>query len=161
MLEKLKVPMVGSSREIASVERSAGCSEPSMSPNQLEAAKQVNRLFSLLPPQDVGDPEAFLSAVIALFSEHAPHVMDKAVIEIAKRSDRPTIRTVAQVLDDIDDRAREREQIANRLPPPRDPPRSPEQQARIDALVADTRRKFGIPPEGLGRKRTGNLQKTG
>jgi hypothetical protein len=122
-----------------------------MTAQQKQAAMAVDRLFGLLPPQDVGDPEAFLAATIAMFSEHAPEIMQKAAFEIPKRSDRPTLHMMAQVFSELDDRAREREQVTNRLPPPIERPRTPEEQERANAQVAEVRRAFGLPPEGLRR----------
>ncbi len=104
-------------------------------------------MFDLLPPQDVGDPKAFLAAMIALFTEYPPDVGARAVFEIPKRSDRPTLKIARAVLDDIYEpivRQIERERIerAPRLLPRR--PRTPEEQAKIDQQVADARKHFGL-----------------
>lgn len=111
----------------------------------------MDRLFGLLPPQDVGDPEAFLAATIALFADCAPEIMERASFEIPKRTDRPTLNMMSKVLIELDERAREREQVTKRLPPQNERPRTPEEQARVNEQVADCRRRFGIPPEGFRR----------
>jgi hypothetical protein len=123
------------------------------SPNERAAARDVDRLLGLLPPQDLADPETFIAGAVAVFAEYSPEVRSQAVIEVAKRSDRLRIHLISKVLQEIDERAREREQVAKRLPPPPEKPRTPEEQARIDKSVADARRRFGIPPDGLRRRR--------
>lgn len=101
-------------------------------------------MFGLLPPQDVGDPEAFMTAAITLFSGYAPATMERAAFEIPQRVDRATLRIMRVVLDEIEEEAREREEAVLRLPPPTDQPRTPEEQARVDELVKLTRHALGI-----------------
>lgn len=154
MLKKLNPQAIGNAQEIDSVEHSEGSAMPSMTPKRRESAQQVKRLFGLLPPQDVGDPEAFLTAAIALFAEYETEVMRDAVFKIAKRSDRPTLKLMREVLDEVDApraRARERMDATRQLPPPPREPRTPEQQARVDEQVKALRSAFGLPPEGLPR----------
>lgn len=107
-------------------------------------------MFRLLPPLDIVDGKAFLAAAATVFSEYAPEVMDKAVFAIARASDRPTLKTISQIIADINERALEREAVATRkLPPPPRKPRAPEEQQRVDAMVAETRKALGIPLDGL------------
>jgi hypothetical protein len=106
----------------------------------------VDRLFGSLPPQDVGDPETFLSAAIELFAEHAPEVMERAVREIPRRSDRPTIKLMSEILADFERTARQREEAARRLPPPQERPRTPEEQQRVDRLVESVRQALRRVP---------------
>lgn len=152
MFKHLPSPAIGGNPETTSAAPAPSSKPVSLSPQAKMAASAVDRLFDLLPPQDVGNPEAFLAATIALFSSYAPEVMNAGAFEIAKRSDRPTLRLMTEVLDDLDSRARERESVAKRLPPPKDPKRTPEEQARAQQLAASVRRSFGIPPEGLQRR---------
>ena len=110
-------------------------------------------MFALLPPQDVGDARAFLTASIALFAEYAPDTMEHACFEIVRRSDRPTLRLMAEILGNIEAKTREHEERAarrRRLPEP-NTPRTPEQQARVDAQVAEARKALGIPVVGLAK----------
>lgn len=118
-------------------------------PHQKAAKMAVDRLFDLLPAQDIGNPEVFLAACVALFAEQPPDIMQKATFEIARRSDRPTLKLIADVLDEFNERALEMQRVKERmLPPPPRAPRTPEEQARIDKLVSDTRRAFGLPEQG-------------
>lgn len=106
-------------------------------------------MFDLLPPQDVGDPKAFLAAMIALFSEYPSEVGDRAVFEIPKHTDRPTLKVAKCVLDDIYEpiamrlRREQAEQQTKALPRP---PRTAEEQAKIDEQVAAARRRFAGSP---------------
>jgi len=110
----------------------------------MQAAEAVHRLFGMVPPQDVGDAEAFLTASITLFARYSNETRQEAVIEIATRSDRPTLKLMKQVLAELEERQierEEREQRRLRLPAP-DPrkSRSPEEQARVDASIEEWRR---------------------
>ena len=115
----------------------------------------MEKLFNLLPPQDVLDPEAFLAAAIVLFAQYPVQVCTKAISVIARKSDRPTLRLMTAMLDKINERyEREAERqsahasyIAGLLPRPQ---RTPEQQARIDAQVSAARRALGIPERNRG-----------
>lgn len=111
----------------------------------------ATRLFRLLPPLDVVDPEAFITATVVLFTQYPAAVLAEAVDAIACRTDRPTLKIIKAVCDEIYEpilrrieRERAEAQHFHALPPPREP-RTPEQQARIDAQVADARRKLGAP----------------
>lgn len=114
----------------------------------------MDRLFDLLPPQDIGEPEAFLAAASALFANYPAEIGEQAAFEIPQRSDRPTLKLMREVLDEFAERAmtaqntRER---ARQLPPPARKPRTPEEQARVDAAVEELRKRHGIPPGGLKR----------
>lgn len=117
----------------------------------------MERLFALLPPQDVIDAEEFLAASIMLFAQYPIEVMSKAVFEIPQRSDRPTLRLMRQVLDEIlapieRECERKRASEGRRLEAPHPRKRSSEEQARIDAQVAAVRKQLGIP-EGVARRK--------
>lgn len=140
-------------------------SEPttSSSPVNPEAAKAVDRLFSLLPPQDVLDPEAFLTATITLFAEYPVAVMARAAMIIPQRHDRPTQKQMRIVLEELyepiereQERKRAEAEHRRALPPPR-AERTPEEQAAVDAKVAEVRRSLGIPAAGYstGRRAAG------
>jgi hypothetical protein len=112
-------------------------------------------LFQLLPPLDVVDPEAFLAAASALFAQYPPDLQERAAMEIPQRSDRPTLKFMRDVLDDLQDRALER-QSANeqkRMIPYKPAPRTPEQQARADEQVIAIRKAHGIPPGGFHNRK--------
>lgn len=125
-----------------------------ISPREEAAATAAGRLFDLLPPLDVGDPRAFIAATVAIFVEYPDDVTAKAIHVIAQRSDRPTLRIIRAVCEEIyapieregERRAAHVSHIAGALPRPR---RTPEQQARIDAQITEARIALamaGIPP---------------
>lgn len=125
-----------------------------MTPQQRAAANATDRLFDLLPPQDVGDPYAFIAAVARVFVSYPAEIMDKAVIEIAQRTDRPTLRFVRETLDALYEpiaRQAARERAAQRVIEPPRVKRTPDEQRRIDEQVARVRRQLGIPEGGLSR----------
>lgn len=125
-------------------------STTSDSPKLREAKRQVEKLFNLLPPQDVLDPEAFLAATITAFAEYPIEVMATAATDIPQRTDRATLKFIRERLDIIYEpfeRQLERDRAAQShrlgLPPP-STKRTPEQQARIDAQVEAARHQLGI-----------------
>jgi hypothetical protein len=126
---------------------------------RIRAAKlAAARLFDLLPPLDVGDPRAFLAGTVAIFAEYPAEVMQAAIDPvhgIPSRTDRPTLRLIKAVCDEFytrverqEERLRASEDAARSREPPRKP-RTPEQQAAIDAQVAEARQQLGIPQTGL------------
>jgi hypothetical protein len=113
----------------------------------------------LLPPLDVGDPEAFMAATVTIFASYPLEVMQGALHPlkgIPGRSDRPTLRLIKMVCDEIyapilrekerEEREHQRAKTARYILPR--PKRTPEQQARIDALVAETMKIFPIKRRG-------------
>ena len=106
-------------------------------------------LFKMVSLPDVGDPKVFLSAAAALFAEHAPEIGEAAIKELATRSDRPTLRLMREVLDDLTDRAMERQRRdeGRRRLPPLERKRTPEEQARAEAQANELRRAFGLPAQ--------------
>lgn len=127
---------------------------------QMSSAKvAVDLMLDLvLIPDFVGNARAYIAKIVQIFSEYPEAVMMKAAHVIPERSPRPTIDLVRKVLDELhapilreEERERAREQARLLLPPP-NPERTPEQQARIDALVAETRKQLGIPEDGLPPK---------
>lgn len=104
-------------------------------------------MFDLLPPQDVGDPKAFLAGMVALFADYPAEVFEQAVFTIPQRSDRPTLKIARAVLDELYEPVRRRverdaiERQPKLLPRPR---RSPEEQARVDAQVAAWRARANV-----------------
>jgi hypothetical protein len=125
-------------------------SKPTSNSTVTAAKLATDRLLNLLPPLDVNDPMAFITAITAIFGSFPPAVVDKAVPTIATRSDRPTLKLIKSVCDELyepilrglEREERRRERAARRLLPP--PKRTPEQQARIDAMVAETRAALGV-----------------
>lgn len=126
-------------------------------------------MFNLLPPLDVSDPQAFIAGTIAIFASYPVEVMQAAVDPtngIPGRTDRPTLKTIKAVCEEIYapiERRIERERAAEEhrraLPPPR-VERTPEQQARIEASVAELKRKLASPPpEPVGKQRAADGQR--
>lgn len=115
----------------------------------------MDRLFDLLPPQDVGNPETFLAAAASLFDRYPGDLANDAAFEIAQRSDRPTLKLMREVLDEFAEKAMTRQNSEERkrqLPPPARAPRTPEEQARVDKMIVDARRQLGIPESGAVRR---------
>lgn len=115
----------------------------------------MERLFSLLPPQDVLDPESFLVETITAFAEYPVEVMVLAARDIPQHTDRATLKIIRARLDAIYEpfeRQLERDRAAEShkrgLPPP-STKRTPEQQARVDAQVAAFRKQLGIPDSNI------------
>lgn len=114
-------------------------------------ASLTDRLFDLLPPLDVGDPAAFQAATVAVFAGYPLEVIEAAVPKIACSSDRPTLKLITAVCEELYapiGRQIERDLAARShrlsLPPPRK--RTPEEQARIDADVTAFRLTLGAVP---------------
>lgn len=128
-------------------------SEPSrpLKGRAMNAAKAVDRLFDLLPPLDVGDPKAFMASVAAIFSLYPDAVVEAAVggpRGIATRTDRPTLKFIKEVCEEFYApilRDAEREAIRNQPKLLARPPRTADEQAKIDKQVCDFRKRFGIP----------------
>ena len=96
-----------------------------------------------------------MAMAVKVFSEYPPDVMMQAVEKITFTNERPTLKYIRESCDEIYEPSRRKEERAQRerdrkraLPPPRHK-RTPEEQARIDAMVADAREKFGISQEGV------------
>jgi hypothetical protein len=111
----------------------------------------VEIMLGLVSPPDVLDPRDYMAAAIALFAKYPEAVMRRAAFEVPQRSDRPTLRLMREVLDELYEpvareieRRRAAESSIRGLPPP-DAKRSPEQQARIDLQVARVRAELHIP----------------
>lgn len=118
----------------------------------------VHRLFALLPPPDVGDPKAFMATAAAILAQYPDAVVEAAVSGprgIATRTERPTLKFIKEVCEEFYQpilRDAERGALASQPKPLPRPPRTPEEQARIDKQVADARAKLGIPEGGLVRR---------
>ena len=137
---------------------------PSLKPSssKIRTAKAMaSRLFDLLPQLDVADPEFFIAAAVAILAEYPADVMLAAIDPvhgIPSRTDRPTLRLIKAACEESyapiqreEDRARAAEQSLLSRPLPR-APRTPEQQAAVDAQVEATRRELGIPAGGLPKR---------
>jgi hypothetical protein len=134
-----------------------------ISPQIRLAKAMADKLFDLLPPLDVGDPEAFIAGTIAILAQYPGDVMLAAIDPangIPSRTDRPTLRLIKQVCEEYwepIERGEERALYARRAresaaaaPPLK--PRSAEEQAAVDARVAAVRAELGIPAHGLPRR---------
>ena len=130
------------------------------SPHQIAAAKAADRLFDLLPPLDVSDPQAFMTAVVAIFAAYPPEVWEGVlcpVMGIPGRTPRPTLADIKAACDRAYEpierqieRQRAEESYRRGLPPPSEH-RTPEQQARAEQQVIEARRAFDLPPDGRPR----------
>ena len=120
-------------------------------------------MLDFLPPLDVGNPKVFIAGITAIFASYPVEVMEAAVDPvkgIPARTDRPTLKLITEVCEEIydpirrraeyEDRQRARDSAPALLPRP---PRSAAQQAVIDAQVASARSALGIPPAGLKKYR--------
>jgi hypothetical protein len=103
----------------------------------------------------VGDPEAFITAAAGIFAKYPDQVVTAAVSGpdgIPTRTSRVTLEIIKKVCEELNEpfvRAAEHEAVRNQpLLLPR-PPRTAEEQARIDAQVASAREKLGIPVGGF------------
>lgn len=114
-----------------------------LSPEQMrqreQAARAADRLFDLLPLQDVGDPHAFLREVISIFESYPVEIMWEAARRIPQENDRPSLKFIREFCDDRYGpelcRVRWQKQIAETIADRR-PHRTAEQQARVDAQIA-------------------------
>jgi hypothetical protein len=153
MLKPLAMPEIGSHGEIEAIAPLNDSARPSLTPRMINAGEQVARLFRLVSLPDVGDPEAFLSAATMIFADYAPQLGDRAVPILATKSDRPTLKLMKEVLDELNADAIERQSKNDMklraLPHLKDrPKRTPEEQAKVDAQVAEMRAAFGIQKTG-------------
>lgn len=155
-LPQIKPGQAGNSDVINSTTPLPNSSNPSPQTERLVQAKlAAGRLFELTLPPDVGDPKGLMTGAVAIFSNYPPEVMIAAVDPVGgipSRSDRPTLKLIKDVCEEIygpirrnlEYVARQREREKNQLLLPR-PPRTPEEQARIDKSVAEARAIFGVP----------------
>lgn len=148
-MKPLAMPAIGKADETAATALSINSLKPSLTPRMIAAGEQVAKLFRLVSLPDVGDPKAFLSAATLIFSDYAPQIGDRAVPILATKSDRPTLRLMKEALDELNADAIERQSKNDSrlraLPHLKDrPKRTPEEQAKVDAQVAELRSAFGI-----------------
>jgi hypothetical protein len=128
----------------------------------------ADKLFDLLPQLDVGDPESFIAGTIAILAEYPADVMLAAIDPvrgIPSRTDRPTLRLIKAVCEELyapiareEERARARESASQE---PKRPPRTAEQQAGIDQQIIEARAALGIPCRGLPRRIGGRIPPDG
>jgi hypothetical protein len=131
--------------------------KPSSHPVSLSAEQAAIRLFDLLPPLDVGDPDAFQEGVVAIFAEY-PESVRRSATDAAKgipsRYDRPTLKQIRSVCD-AHYAPLMREQRARSLGTSIDPPRrqlTQEEKARRDEQVAAWCRESGKSEDELMRR---------
>lgn len=131
-------------------------------------------------PDDVGDHRFYLAGAAAILDEYPQAVRD--LISDPRTGTRlikpfPSLHDLRAACDkafEPIERDMERQAAAQRaantraLAGPDHRKRTVEEQARIDALVMETRKAFGLPPEGLRRSgsvpaqfSTENVAKTG
>ena len=110
---------------------------------------------------DAADPDIYVRAAVSVFIRY-PESVVLAVTEPATGlpSTLKWLPSIAEIVECCErhyapivramERERIRQEAARSLPPPSGP-RTPEQQAEIDAQVAETRRDLGIPSGGYPR----------
>ena len=59
------------------------------------------RMFNLLPPLDVIDPKSFMAETISILLGYPDEVVARTVHEIPRRTDRPTLRLIKSVCDEL------------------------------------------------------------
>jgi hypothetical protein len=109
------------------------------------------RLFEWCLIPDVGDQEVYLAGTAAILDQY-PRVVQQQISDPRTGTrylgDRPTLSQIRKACDELFapiERQAERE-IHRMLPEPKRPPRSPEQQAKIDAQIEEWKRiSAGIP----------------
>jgi hypothetical protein len=116
----------------------------------------VDRLLSLCPPLDVTDPETFITGLVAVLNRYPDEVVAEACgptgipMRIGAIRDLARVAAVCDELLEPVTRRLERERIANTPRLPAQGPRTPEEQAAIDAQVQRVRAQFGLEPVGTG-----------
>jgi hypothetical protein len=115
---------------------------------------------------DVGDPETYLAGVITILSEYPVEVMN-ALSDPRMGSrvlrDYPTISQIRQACEILykpiagEEERAHRKRLAEKTRELPRPPRTPEDQQRIDEMIDAWRRSRGIPQTGLPR-RTGQAR---
>lgn len=147
-MDKLPLP-IGSPRETHSG-APAPNSKP-MSPEQAKhrklAATATAKLFRLVPPLDIGSAEDFITEAVRLFEGYPAEVLEFAPAIIAARSDRPTLKLIAQTCDELYapiERAhrRARALAEHRAIPLPAPSASAESKARISAHLEELHRRL-------------------
>jgi hypothetical protein len=125
---------------------------------QIKRVKELaSRLFNLLPPLDVTDPESFMAETISILSEYSVDMVERVVHAIPRRTDRPTLKLINDVCEEVyapiereieRERARLAAEETRRLCPPW-PERTEEEQQRVREKILAWRRSQGIPETGL------------
>lgn len=106
----------------------------------MAAAKATDRLFAWCKMPDTGDPRVYLAGAAAIIAEYPQEVMDaiadpRTGTRVLK--DYPSLRDIRAACEELNaPLEREAERPRSLSPPPRRP-RTPEQQARVDAQVSD------------------------
>ena len=150
MLQKLPILDIRPGKALATVgDRPQQNSTPG-SPRIRRMMKLAARMFNLLPPLDVIDPESFIAETISIFSfsGYPETMIERVVREIPRRTDRPTLKLIKAVCDEFyapierEEERRSADESHRLAITERRTPRTPEQQARIDAQVARARQQF-------------------
>ena len=138
---------------------------PQTTPHDTAAKKAADRLFDLIGIRAPGDPQVFIAGVVTLFAHYPLRVMRDGIDPVRgipgqrgrKQQWEAEIEFYKKILDELHApilRDEEREQArrsverSRMLMLPR-PPRTPEDQQRIDTQVLDARKRLGIPPNGM------------
>jgi hypothetical protein len=125
-------------------------STPASSPTRLLAKKMVDQLFGWCQMPDAGDAKVYLAGAVGILSDYPPAVMEaiadpRTGTRVLK--DYPTLSDLRQACDELHapfvrEAQRRAAHESHLLTPPPRPPRTPEQQARIDAQVGDDKMRL-------------------
>lgn len=120
------------------------------------AATAVDKLLNFYPPLDVNDPKAFIAGLVALLAQYPAELMEFAIDPArgipSHLKSLHSLAAIKEVCDDLYEpiaRRLHREALANaprQLPPP---PRTAEEQAKIDEQVEAVlnERKARVEPD--------------
>jgi len=162
------IPQIGEPAETTSTlpaPSSGLSSKPTPTPQMVNAAAAAatHRLFSWCMMPDAGDPEVYLASVIAILREYPLEVMNAlSDPRIGSRvlKDYPTISQIRLACDVLyepiarEEERTHRKRLAEKTREqfPSRPPRTSEEQQRINEKIAAWRRSQGIPETGLPRR---------
>lgn len=98
--------------------------------------------MSFYPPLDVSDPKIFVAGIVSVFTQYPAEVLAGAVTPTGIPQRVKYLRSLAEIREICEElyapilRQRERGEVAAALRLPAPGPRTPEQQAAVDAQVA-------------------------
>jgi hypothetical protein len=150
-MEKLgnMIPQIGKTDATKDTQPSPNCERRSVS---IESMERTAELFSWCLIPDVADKKVYLAAVAAIFDEYPQRVACRlADPRSGSRMlrDYPSILQIRQACDELNapfERERRRYPLLEREQPRA--PRTPEEQARVDAQVVGWRKSAGVPESG-------------
>lgn len=140
MLKQLSVnPAALTEPRKTASERHSRNSKPSI--ESRAAAQATERLLSFYPPLDVIEPKVFIAGIVAILSEYPAELHEAAVAPTGIPKRLKTLRNLAEIEEVCRElyepiaRRKTREALANQPKYLAPPPRTAEEQAKIDAQV--------------------------